>query len=504
VKRPVLALVALALLAGPLAAVSGAQQRVVPAPAPAAGDAPVSQAVVNVTTTPIYVPAPWEGEDLTFPLLSEAAVVAVHEDDDELKFDLGNELGSFRPAPKGGSAFFGQGRPIFGIAAPPILPSRILRPLGTGDAGDRFLGAPPAIPDNTVIPQIGKTFDDRRQSFAFLDGPPAVTTSGSAGSTQFPMPQTLAADVNGPDVPDNVGTPPTTTTPTTQPPDEPTTPGTRPSTTTTPTTAPPTGTTVPGATTTTRPSTTTTTRPTTTTTRPSTTTTTRPTTTTTTTRPSTTTTTTRPTTTTTTTAPPPVTVPPEPDRPSTSFVLGNQRESASYCLSNAIEDSHDNPGCDRLFDLSDVSPGQPSAVNLTLWNVDPDSDTDAVDLRMYSSGACTSGTDGSPPFGSGNLCDGLQLKVERFATAARTGAPSECLYGCGAAYGGSLNQFATSHTSMSTGVRIGNRFRVNEKAYLVITVLLPDTGNEGSGRGRENKYQSRTATLHMTWRMISA
>jgi hypothetical protein len=181
-------------------------------------------------------------------------------------------------------------------------------------------------------------------------------------------------------------------------------------------------------------------------------------------------------------------------------VLGNQRDSAAYCLSNNGGGS----GCDRLFDLTDIRPGRPEVVNLTLWNVDPDSNTDAVDLRVFAAAGCASGTVGTPPYGSGNLCNGLQLKIERYATAARSGAPSECVYGCGDAFGGSLNAFAAAHDSTGHGIAIGNGFRQNEKAYLVLTVLLPDTGHSSSGQGNDNRYQARSANLSLTWRMTSA
>jgi hypothetical protein len=182
-------------------------------------------------------------------------------------------------------------------------------------------------------------------------------------------------------------------------------------------------------------------------------------------------------------------------------VLGNQRHSASYCLSNGSGGTDND--CDRLFDLSGIRPGVPSAVNLTLWNVDPDSDTDAVDLRVFANAPCTSGANGPPPHGSGNLCNGLQLKIERFSSAARTGAPT-CLYGCGSTFGGSLSQFSAGHTSMGTGIQIDSAFAVSERAYLVVTVLLPDTGQTSSGRGNDNPYQGRSADLHLTWQMVSA
>jgi hypothetical protein len=548
-RRTVAVAVALVALAGPLASLASGQQRVTPAPEPTPGAAPIAQAVVPVSSTPTYVAAPWETPGLTFPLLSDAAVVAVHEDDDALKFVVGNELGSFRPAPPGGSAFFGQGRPIFGIAAPPILPSRILRPLGTGDAGDRFLGAPPEISDETVIPKIGDTFDDRRHSYAFLGGPPAVLDTGSSGSTQFPLPSTLAADVNGPDVPDNV---PTTGPPPSVPPVTPgTTPGrpgsssTIPGTSTTvrrppgrgpSTTEPGATTTVPGSTTTTPGSTTTTSSPTTTTTAPSSTstttppsgttttapgstttttqaptTTTSPTTSPTTTTPASTTTTTAPTSTTTTTAPTSTTTTTTPGggnggNPSAAFVLGNQRESASFCLSSGGTDNSNT--CDRVFDPSVdgvVRPGVTKKVNVTLWNVDPDSNTAATALRVFAPSDCTSGVRAGHPGGTGNLCTGLRLRIDRYTsvTNRNLGVGGTCLAGCTGS-GTPLSTFRSTFGSFANGITVSNAFAVNAKAYLVLSVVLPDTGSASSGQGNDNKYLNLTANLPLTWQMVSA
>jgi hypothetical protein len=485
VKRWALLLLAPALVLGPLAATSSGQQRVRQPTDEEMASPEVDMAVVPPDVVPSYVRFVWEVPGLQMPELGEAAVVAVHEDDNQLKFLVGNELGSFRPAPMGGSAFFGQGRAIFGVTAPKILPSRVLRPLGTGDAGDRFLGAPPPISEVTVIPKIGDTFDDRRHSYAFLGGPPAIVDTGPSGSTAFPLPEVVIADPNGPGIPDNIPaaeppseSPPVTTPPVTLPPASgpPITIAPRPTTTVAPGPPP-----VIPTTTTTTPATTTTSTTTTTTTIPATTTTTVPTTTTTTTIPTTTTT----------------TVPTTPT-PTASFVLGNQRESASFCLSSGSGGTSNN--CDRLFDLTGIKPGQSQAVNLTLWNVDPNSNTDAVDLRVFST-ACTSGTTGAAPRGSGNLCDGLKLKIERYGTAARTGSPT-CIFGC--ALDKSLTDFRTTHSSMANGAQIDTSFVVNEKAYLKLTVLLTNSGFNTSGKGLDNKYQGRTATLGLTWQMTSA
>lgn len=453
-----------------------------------------------------YAIQPWEHPGLEFPLLGDGAVVAVSEDDDQLTFVTGGELGQFRPAPEGGSVFFGAGQPIFGLAAPPVLPSRVLRPLGSGDTGDRFLGQRPPVDPTTVIPKLDETFDQRRESFAFLGGPPPVVETNPSGTTPFPLVATVEADPT-PGVPDNVPSPP----PEPETPGTPRTtttfaPGPRPSDPPRSTTTVPTSTTVPrGTTTTTRPTTTTTTRPattTTSTTSPSTTTTTSP---------STTTTSPPPTTTTTTTTPTPTTIPDDPPPVvSTAFVLGNQRESATTCLSNGTGSVANTNQCDRLFDITDATPGETFRINLTLWNVDPDSEADAVDLRAFSGAVCQNGTVGPAPWGSNtNLCGAVQLKIQRYQDAARN-VPTKCVYGGGTATacdwgaGRTLGHFSSTHTTMGNGAQIDNNFVIGEKAYLTIDVRLPNRGFDPDGRGRDNEYMGRTASLRFTWRMDSA
>jgi hypothetical protein len=182
-------------------------------------------------------------------------------------------------------------------------------------------------------------------------------------------------------------------------------------------------------------------------------------------------------------------------------VLGNQRSAAAYCLSNASGGS--DKDCDRLFNLSDVRPGQPQQIDLTLWNVDPDSDTDAEALRLFGS-SCTSGiANPSALAGSGNLCDGLELTVRRYDTSARLGA-GVCIIGCDATANTSLTDLAQNHGSFATGASLDTDFRVNERAYLVVTITLPDTGATSDGRGRDNRYLNRTAAIALTWQMLSA
>lgn len=446
----------------------------------------------------LHVPRPWETPDLRLPLLSDDAVVATSEDDDQLRFVTGDELGTFRPAPEGGSVFFGAGQPIFGLAAPPLLPSRVLRPLGSGDTGDRFLGERPPIDPTTVIPKLDETFDSRRESFAFLDGPPPIVDRAQSGTTPFPLVEQVEADPI-PGVPDNIPvdppdepgppdtTPPVSTPPTFTPGPRPTVPPTtRPTTRPTPTTAPAPGTTVP------RP------RPTTSTT-VATTTTTSTTSTTSTTTTSTTSTTSTTTTTTTTTVPAPL----PPPVTTTALVMGNTVEDRDTCFANDPDGPQQND-CDRLFEIDDARPGQTYRVDLTIWNVDPDSDTTA-DLRVFANSACQNGTNGPAPWGSNaNLCGAVEMSVARYTSSSRA-TLERCIYGVGAGCslgaGRNFGHFSSTHTTMASGAQIDPSFVPGERAYLVLLVRLPDRGFDATGRGRDNEYMGRTASVSFRWRM---
>src|SRR5688500_10699972 len=122
----------------------------------------------------LYDPQAWETPAPTLPVLDEDTIVSASQDDDALKFAGGEELGTFLAAPDGGSVFFGAGQPIFGLASPPLTADRILRPLSGAPAGERFLGNRPTANPATVIPQLGQTFDGRRESFAYIDGVPPL------------------------------------------------------------------------------------------------------------------------------------------------------------------------------------------------------------------------------------------------------------------------------------------------------------------------------------------
>lgn len=533
--RHALACLVAVVAAGVLPAGAAAQDGPAPPPsgdtAEAGGELP--RLLVRDPADPVsYVPYAWEVPGLAFPLLDhEVTVRSTSEDNSQLAFIDGNELGTFRPADPGGSPFFGSGQPIFGLAAPPVLPSRVLRPLGTGDAGDRFLGARPPIDPTTVIPKLDETFDRSRESFAFIAGVPPVPDRPPSGSPAFPLAEVVEADPTpncrdndpacapppdepAPTTPTNPpvtfapGPPPTKPGPPTPPGPPVTAPGT-----TTPTTAPrPPGTLPPTGTTTTTiaPTTTTTTPPT------GTTTTTTPPTTTTTTSP-TTTTTTSPTTTTTTTVPPP---PPPP--PPVVFVLANRVGStdsvnkADFCLSNATGGTA-NPNCEALFRFGDPAAGrsgymrlgQQYPVDLTLWNIPDPSEHDAVSLKGFARSACTSTP--TPVASANSLCKAIKLKIERFTNSTR-GTLVQCVYGdatgpggCGFANNKTLYTFGRDH-GPGDGIELADPdgFPLGRKSYLRITVAIDDNGLQPNGLGADNHLIGQKADLVLRWQMTSA
>lgn len=413
------------------------------------------------------LPQPWEEAGVRLSLLTDAVLAAASEDDAALLFVNGAELGSFRPAPEGGSVFFGAAAPLFGMGAPTVGPDGTIRPL---DAADRFLPGRTVVEADTVIPPLGSTPDERRSSFAFIGeippigeddlssggGPPPVLDVPTIGELGGPTPGTTAppplADAPlGPPLPDT---------------DEPLPP--------TPTTVPPIG----SPTSTSPPTTTPDAPPTTTTTRP---------------RPPT----------TTTTQPAPVT-PPPPDV-GTSLVLGNQREGGTQCFSNDDGATH-NPDCDQLFDIDGgMRPGQAYTVDLTLWNAEGRSNTDAVELRTYAPTACDPSSGGDA-----DLCEAIQLTIQRYTSSDRS-VPAECVYGggdgatCAMSSSHTLGAFARAHTSMVNGALVvPGAFRVNDRAYLRITVRLPDLGFTDGGIGRSNPYSGQTASWTVRWEMRSA
>ena len=437
------------LVAGPLTGVAHGMQR-------ADGElGEVDFATREVAEPPSYLPQPWEEEGIRLPLLENGAIDAAREDEEQLKFMTGGELGQFRPAPVGGSPFFGTGQPLFGVAAPRVLPSGSINPIGEGD-GAGFLGERPSREEfDTAIPQLGETPDQRRESFAFLGEIPPIEENTSELPPVTPPPF-VVSPTPGTTIPIPLPPPPFIP-PTTIPPDPPT-PTSPPTTAPTPTTT-----------------TTTTTPPTTTTTRPPTTTTTRPT---------------------------PTTVPPSAPDPvvGTSFVLGNQVNSGTQCFSNDSGTQHED--CDQLFDIDRMKPGTVYAVDVTLWNA---GDTDAIDLRAYAPEDCVPSTTGA-----GDLCEAIELTIQRYETSSRTTAAA-CIYGGGdgttCTFSGArtIGAFARDHTSMTNGRRVvPGMFTVSQRAYLRVSVRLRDDGIGDDGFGSSNVYSGESADWVVRWEMVSA
>jgi hypothetical protein len=187
--------------------------------------------------------------------------------------------------------------------------------------------------------------------------------------------------------------------------------------------------------------------------------------------------------------------------------MGNQKADHEICYADGST-APASADCERLFDVTGLTPGEPQEVWLTLWNVDNPDEAPAIHLRVFSDTGCAGGiADTNYDAGTGDLCDGLQLKIQRYTYSDRylhSGGPApQCLFGCPST--GSLNQFAGAHNDWASGIEIDSNFTVNEHAYLVLTIELPDHGSDpNSGRGLDNPYMNHFATLGMTWRMVSA
>ena len=424
--------------------------------------------------------------------LDDAIVAASDADEEHLLWTAPGDLGGFQDAPIGGGIWVANGVSLTGVGAPRVTEGSALSSTtaltpsatvpGDGDA-------------NAAIPRVSSstaTGDAGRTSFGFADDetgeliappddlPPLVDPPAppSEGIDASPTTTTTTAPASEPGT--TAPTPTTTEAPPTPSTAAPTTTTSTTTTETTSTTSAPTTSTTTSATTTT-----TTTAPTTTTTRRSTTT--RP--------PATTTTTRAPTTTTTlpltttTTLPPPTTTTTAPP-PSDDFTLTQSRPSATACVAptGSVQ------ACDAIWSIPLAATGETASFDITLRN---DGNLDASALQVWAGAACATTSTGSPA-GTGDLCDAVQLTVQRYTTDERD-VPLECVYGGGTAQVCSLSSlrtlthFSSTYPSGSQPRAIGTGLNDGESCYLRLTLGLPDV---------DNRYQRRAATMSLTWRQV--
>lgn len=162
-------------------------------------------------------------------------------------------------------------------------------------------------------------------------------------------------------------------------------------------------------------------------------------------------------------------------------------------LGDTDDNDHD---CDQLFPVAVNKPGDTVTVQLDVANV---GNLDG-NLSVFAEGACASADDPSVPYhGTGNLCNAVQLNIQRWTTDARNVAQS-CIYGGGNAttcafdtWGGGTPKTLTHFT---TTYPVGSKISMGQLddgavAYLTISLKMDQSiGNE---------FQGLKASWAITW-----
>lgn len=216
-----------------------------------------------------------------------------------------------------------------------------------------------------------------------------------------------------------------------------------------------------------------------------------------------------------------------------SIVLTNQRtggtagNSANVCFSNgttanaagASTDANNNTLCDLLFNTATKKPGETATADITLTNVGTLGGTLKLLVASHTptvapltpQTACSNRNVGTYS-GTGDLCQKLQLRVQRYTTAGRTiaytTAPGGCVYGtdgnaddlCDTGVTGkNLKDFSETSLAASTGISLGDLSASgggSDVVYLRVTVDFAD-----GGVGADNAFQGRVAGFAMKWQI---
>lgn len=194
-----------------------------------------------------------------------------------------------------------------------------------------------------------------------------------------------------------------------------------------------------------------------------------------------------------------------------SIVLSNQKNTGTVCYSNGTSlaspggagvatDTNANTACEQLFNLTTQKPGDSATVNLTLQNVGSLAGT----LKLYAPGTCATGTTGTYS-GTGNLCNYLQMTIQRWTDSNRnvaystnTPPPYGCVFGNATTNtcsfpASTVGTFASTHTS-SAPISLGD-VASNATVYLTITLTFPNSSTPGA----DNLYMGTTAGWAFTW-----
>lgn len=190
-----------------------------------------------------------------------------------------------------------------------------------------------------------------------------------------------------------------------------------------------------------------------------------------------------------------------------TLVLGNQKDTATMCLSNAggsVTGTHLNNSCDTLVAVTVRKPGDLAEVDLSLQNL---GSIDGL-LTAYASQNCQAGNDLTQPFnGTGNACTTVRMTIEEFASQADRTAdiPSWCWYGglagtsaCDIDGTGlkTLTNWHTNHPSTGATPLDMGAIQAGATRYFRITLKLPV--------GASDQLQGKMATFGYVWRLDQA
>lgn len=206
-----------------------------------------------------------------------------------------------------------------------------------------------------------------------------------------------------------------------------------------------------------------------------------------------------------------------------SVVLTNTNvASGKVCFSNgttdngagANTDDNHNEACEAAFNMATSKPGETATAELTLKNEGNLGGTLSLLVADHTppSGvttpqpACSNRDAGGTVYhGTGDICQQLQLTIQRWTDNTRTTAHS-CVYGvpsgntCTLDSTRNLKHF-TETAAPSPGLAIGalDASGGNDTAWFTVTVSFPD-----GGAGADNAFQGRVATMAIQWMLEQA
>jgi hypothetical protein len=177
-----------------------------------------------------------------------------------------------------------------------------------------------------------------------------------------------------------------------------------------------------------------------------------------------------------------------------TLVLGNQKNTATECLSTAggSTDTNSNASCDTLVNLSVQKPGDGTNTNVVLTN---HGSLAGTNFRLYMPSCTDSDVSTEAYHGTGSVCGALEIYVQQY-TDNTFGTPSSCIYGGGTSStcafdpAKNLTDFTTNYNSTVSGINL-SALPSGQVNYYRVYVLLPSTS--------DNTLQGRQAVFNLDW-----